>query len=77
MMTPAPLDLPAPSSPARTLFSSGRCSTVVIGVAFALALGACGQKPAAPPAEPAATAGQSAAGQAPVLDTDEEKVLNV
>jgi len=75
MSTPAPLSLPAPAFTTGTRFSTGPCSTAVIGVALALVLSACGQKPATSPAAPAATAGQPAA--APVLDTDEEKVLNV
>jgi len=75
MITPAPPSLPAPAFTSRTRFSPGPGSTAVIGVALALVLSACGQKPATPPAAPAATAGQPAA--APVLDTDEEKVLNV
>lgn len=75
MITPAPLSLPVPDFTSRTRFSTGPGSTAAIGVALALVISACGQKPATPPAAPAATAGQPAAG--PVLDTDEEKVLNV
>lgn len=52
-------------------------SRTLLSAVFALLLVACGQKPAAPPAEPAAPAGAPAAAAAPVLDTDEEKVVNV
>ncbi|MEQ1802265.1 MAG: polyamine ABC transporter substrate-binding protein [Gammaproteobacteria bacterium] len=46
---------------------------------LSLLISACGQKPAAPPAEPAPATGEPAASAAApaALDTDEEKVLNV
>jgi putrescine transport system substrate-binding protein len=48
--------------------------TALLAVASIILVAACGQKPAEPAAAPAATAGQPAA---PVLDTDDEKVVNM
>lgn len=44
---------------------------------IAVLLGACGQKPAAPPAETAPPPAEPAAAAPAAIDTDEEKVLNV
>ncbi len=61
----------------RTLLRTGLVRAGLVSTALALLLVGCGQKPAAPPAEPAAPAGSPAAAAPPVLDTDEEKVVNV
>jgi len=80
MTIPARLELPDHSVLSGTLLARTPARTPARMLAFAaslsLLLAACGQKPAAPPAEPAATAGQPATAPAG-LDTDEEKVLNV
>ncbi len=59
------------------LVRAGLVRAGLVSTALALLLVGCGQKPAAPPAEPAAPAGSPAAAAPPVLDTDEEKVVNV
>jgi putrescine transport system substrate-binding protein len=52
-------------------------SKTIVSTVLALLLVACGQKPAAPPAEQAAPTGAPAPAAAPALDTDEEMVVNV
>jgi putrescine transport system substrate-binding protein len=66
------------TNPARLNSVQNSVHRALLAAAFSLVLAACGQKPAPPPAAPAAPAGSpAAAAPTPVLDTDEEKVVNV